>query len=92
MPRLLSLLLAAQAAYLAWRRVRPSRPPYAPEPPDECRYTEDDVDDTLGDSFPASDPPSMTQPKTTSGAPDGKKSSDTGTEAELARQLEAKKK
>jgi hypothetical protein len=51
-----------------------------------------DLTEQLEDTFPASDPPSMTQPKTTSGAPDGKKSSETGVEAELARQQAAKSK
>jgi hypothetical protein len=51
-----------------------------------------DLTDQLEDTFPASDPPSMTQPRTTSGAPAGKKSSDTGVEAELARQQAQKHK
>ena len=51
-----------------------------------------DLTEQLEDTFPASDPPSMTQPRTTSGAPSGKKASDTGVEAELARQQAAKKK
>jgi hypothetical protein len=51
-----------------------------------------DLTSQLEDTFPASDPPSMTQPNSTAGAPGGKKSSDTGTEAELARQLADKKK
>ena len=38
------------------------------------------------DSFPASDPPSSSQPNTGAGAPDKRKSSETGVEAELARQ------
>jgi hypothetical protein len=50
-----------------------------------------DLTEQLEDTFPASDPPSMTQPRTTSGAPEGKKASDTGVEAELARQAEKKK-
>ena len=33
--------------------------------------TDADLDDALDDSFPASDPPSMTQPKTKTGAPSG---------------------
>ena len=51
-----------------------------------------DLTQQLEDTFPASDPPSMTQPQSTSGAPGGKKSSDTGVEAELARQQAAAKK
>jgi hypothetical protein len=51
-----------------------------------------DLTSQLEDTFPASDPPSMTQPRTTPGAPDGKKSSDTGVEAELARQQADQKK
>lgn len=35
-----------------------------------------DLSDALDDSFPASDPPSMTQPKTKAGAPKGNKSTD----------------
>jgi len=49
-----------------------------------------DLTAQLEDTFPASDPPSMTQPRTTAGAPEGKKGSDTGVEAELARQQSAK--
>jgi hypothetical protein len=45
-----------------------------------------DLTEALEESFPASDPPSMTQPTPHAGAPDYKKSSSTGTEAELARQ------
>jgi hypothetical protein len=33
------------------------------------RRTDADLDDALDDSFPASDPPSMTQPETEVGAP-----------------------
>ncbi|MBX9739549.1 MAG: hypothetical protein K2X62_05740 [Beijerinckiaceae bacterium] len=44
-----------------------------------------DLTEALEDSFPASDPPSMTQPKPHAGAPEHKSTS-TGTEAELARQ------
>lgn len=51
-----------------------------------------DLTEALEDSFPASDPPSMTQPKSTAGAPSDKKSSNTGTEAELARQQAEKTK
>jgi hypothetical protein len=51
-----------------------------------------ELTEQLEDTFPASDPPSMTQPHSTSGAPHGKKSSDTGVEAELARQQAEKKK
>ncbi len=50
-----------------------------------------DLTEALEESFPASDPPSMTQPKTTAGAPGDKKSVGTGTEAELARQQAEKK-
>lgn len=57
MRRVLPTLLAAGAAYLAWRLLRPAAPPPAP---DRGRYTEAEVDDTLDDSFPASDPPSFT--------------------------------
>ena len=51
-----------------------------------------ELTEQLEDTFPASDPPSITQPNSTSGAPHGKKSSDTGVEAELARQQAAKHK
>lgn len=51
---------------------------------------EADLDEALEESFPASDPPSMTQPKSTAGAPNDKKSASTGTEAELARQMAEK--
>jgi hypothetical protein len=51
-----------------------------------------ELTEQLEDTFPASDPPSMTQPNSTAGAPHGKKSSDTGVEAELARQQAAKHK
>lgn len=47
-----------------------------------------DLTEQVEDTFPASDPPSLTQPGTAAGAPGGRKSSDTGVEAELARQLE----
>ncbi|MDB5508691.1 MAG: hypothetical protein JWL93_1160 [Hyphomicrobiales bacterium] len=50
---------------------------------------QEDLTDALEDSFPASDPPSMTQPKTHAGAPGDKKSSSSGTEAELERQQKA---
>jgi hypothetical protein len=50
-----------------------------------------DLTEALEESFPASDPPSMTQPKPAIGAPGDKKSASTGTEAELARQLAAEK-
>jgi hypothetical protein len=36
---------------------------------DEAEATNPDLADALDDSFPASDPPSMTQPKTRPGAP-----------------------
>ena len=36
-----------------------------------AKSTDADLDDALDDSFPASDPPSMTQPKTKTGAPSG---------------------
>lgn len=51
-----------------------------------------DLTEQLEDTFPASDPPSMTQPNSTPGAPHGKKASDTGVEAELARQQAEKHK
>lgn len=51
-----------------------------------------ELTEQLEDTFPASDPPSMTQPHSTSGAPHGKKSSDSGVEAELARQQAQKQK
>lgn len=37
------------------------------------REEQDQLDRELDDSFPASDPPSMTQPKTRTGSPDDKK-------------------
>ena len=39
---------------------------------DKAKETED-LNDALEDSFPASDPPSMTQPKSKTGAPAGRK-------------------
>jgi hypothetical protein len=42
--------------------------------PKETTQSQDDrLEEELEDSFPASDPPSMTQPKTHAGAPPGKK-------------------
>lgn len=58
--------------------------------------TKSEKDDELTrqdeDSFPASDPPSITQPNTGTGAPGEHTSSDTGVEAELARQQAEKEK
>jgi hypothetical protein len=51
---------------------------------------QEDLTGQLENSFPASDPPSMTQPTSSAGAPEDKKNSKSGTEAELARQLKAK--
>ena len=51
---------------------------------------QEDLTEQLEETFPASDPPSMTQPKSHPGGP--AKRSDTGVEAELARQQAAKQK
>ena len=40
----------------------------------EKKQLEVELTDELKDSFPASDPPSITQPKSASGAPEGRKS------------------
>ncbi|MDB5644310.1 MAG: hypothetical protein JWN07_3627 [Hyphomicrobiales bacterium] len=70
-----------------------SKAPNNPQAPAKSKAEEQaDLTEQLEDTFPASDPPSMTQPNSTSGAPHGKKSSDTGVEAELARQQAAKNK
>lgn len=70
-----------------------STQPGKPHAPAKSKAEEQaELTEQLEDTFPASDPPSMTQPHSTSGAPAGKKSSDTGVEAELARQQAAKKK
>jgi HAD superfamily hydrolase (TIGR01509 family) len=53
------LALAGTAGYLAWRLLR-SPPPAPAAPADTVRYDEQMIDDTLDDSFPASDPPSWT--------------------------------
>ena len=63
-----------------------------PAPAKTKAEEQQELTEQLEDTFPASDPPSMTQPNSTSGAPQGKKSSDTGVEAELARQQSAKHK
>ena len=63
-----------------------------PAPAKTKAEEQQELTEQLEDTFPASDPPSMTQPNSTSGAPQGKKSSDTGVEAELARQKSAKHK
>ncbi len=67
--------------------------PHNPQAPAKTKAEEQaDLTQQLEDSFPASDPPSMTQPNSTSGASHGDKSSETGVEAELARQQAAKEK
>ncbi len=43
---------------------------------DDKAKKEAQLDDELDDSFPASDPPSMTQPHSSTGAPTGKESVD----------------
>lgn len=55
------------------------------------KTADDDLTKEVEDTFPASDPPSSTQPGGGAGAPDKRKSSDTGVEAELARQQAEKK-
>lgn len=58
-----------------------------PHVPSKSRQEEqDDLTEQGEESFPASDPPSLTQPSTGAGAPGGHKSAGTGVEAELARQ------
>ncbi|MDB5570911.1 MAG: hypothetical protein JWN93_2094 [Hyphomicrobiales bacterium] len=47
---------------------------------------EDDLTRQLEDSFPASDPPSMTQPKAKAGAPPKHESVGSGTEKKMADQ------
>ncbi|HUZ67611.1 MAG TPA: hypothetical protein VMU56_08105 [Beijerinckiaceae bacterium] len=42
----------------------------------ETKEGSDQLSEALEDSFPASDPPSMTQPKTKAGAPKGNQSAD----------------
>lgn len=54
-----------------------AKPPSQAKPPHEKSAEpkvdqDDELDQELEDSFPASDPPSMTQPKTSAGAPDHK--------------------
>jgi len=62
-------------------------PPNEPQAPAKTKAQEQaDLTKQLEDSFPASDPPSLTQPNYTAGAPCGKRSTDTGVEAELARE------
>ena len=52
--------------------------------------TQDDrLEEALEDSFPASDPPSMTQPKTHAGAPAGKKTpKDAAKQAKAVKEVE----
>ncbi len=56
------LALAVGGAYLGWRLLRSSggTSPRRGGPSYDRGYTEEAVDDTLDDSFPASDPPSFT--------------------------------
>lgn len=42
----------------------------------EAEGTDAELNDALDDSFPASDPPSMTQPNTKTGAPRGRNRKD----------------
>ncbi len=47
--------------------------PEQKKPLDEAKEMDDELERELEDTFPASDPPSTTQPKTTAGAPDHSK-------------------
>ncbi len=70
-----------------------SKAPHNPQAPAKTKAEEQaDLTKELEATFPASDPLSMTQPNYTTGAPCGKKSTDTGVEAELAREQAAKQK
>ena len=70
-----------------------SKAPHNPQAPAKTKAEEQaDLTKELEATFPASDPLSMTQPNSTSGASHGDKSSETGVEAELARQQAAKEK
>ena len=70
-----------------------SKPPNNPQAPAKTEAeAQAELTVELEGTFPASDPLSITQPNYASGAPRGKKSTDTGAEAELARQQAAKEK
>lgn len=57
--RLKTLLLIGGAAY-AWKRWKDSQGAYGSR-----RHQEDELDTALDDTFPASDPPAMTSPSST---------------------------
>jgi hypothetical protein len=69
--------ISARGAEMSDKAKQPkSNPPKASRPREKGAETkaekDDELDQELEDSFPASDPPSMTQPNVTAGAPDHK--------------------